>query len=74
MGVVEVHETRTLWAPIAQVWAVVSDTDALNRAAGFGEVSFAPHASATAARLVGTTRQAGVLVRYDELPFVWREH
>ena len=71
MGVVDVQLSRTLSAPLAQVWAILSNTDALNRAAGFGEVSFAPQASTSAARLVGTTRLVGLPVHYDELPFEW---
>jgi adenylate cyclase len=73
MGVVEVQLNRTMLAPIAQVWATMSNTDALNRSAGFGEVSFATQSSASAARLVGSARLVGLSVQYEELPFEWVE-
>lgn len=66
----QIHERATVLLPtdLATAWAIVSDANALNRAAGLSPVALAPHA-AGASRLQGATRLSGVDVTYDEQPF-----
>ena len=50
------------------LWAVISDTDRMNRAIGMDPVSYEPE-GAGAARFVGKTSLGGFDVAYEERPF-----
>ncbi len=54
-----------------QLWDVVTDTEALNRAAGLARLSIEPLRDETAARFLVKTRLGGFPVEYEELPFEW---
>jgi class 3 adenylate cyclase len=54
----------------ASLWAVLADTERMNRAIGMDPVTFEPE-TAGAARFVGKTNLGGFDVSYEERPFEW---
>lgn len=55
----------------AALWDIVTDTEALNRAAGLARLTIEPLRDDTAARFLVRTRLGGFPVEYEELPFEW---
>lgn len=53
------------------LWDIVTDTEALNRAAGLARLTIEPLKDDTAARFLVRTRLGGFPVEYEELPFEW---
>lgn len=54
----------------ARVWAVVSDTETLNRAAGLSPMALAPFDSPESpARLLGRTTYSGIPATFEEYPY-----
>lgn len=73
-GRVVLRETIATGSLAADLWPSVSDTDRLNRAIGTKAVDFiANDRAASAARFVGRTRVAGLLLEYEEFPFEWTQ-
>lgn len=70
-GAVVADRTLDLAADRRTAWAIVSDTDRLNRASGLGQVSFEPVSGRGAARFIGRTVSGGIPLRYEERPFEW---
>jgi adenylate cyclase len=58
---------------LSEAWALLSDTDRMNRAIGAGAVSFspAPDNDASAARFVGHAKLGALNLEYEEMPFEW---
>jgi adenylate cyclase len=58
---------------LSEAWALLSDTDRMNRAIGAGAVSFspAPENDASAARFVGHAKLGALSLEYEEMPFEW---
>ncbi len=59
-------------APVSEVWRVVSDTDALDGAAGMPPITYRdePQPDGTSRRFA-SYRMHGFLFAYEELPFTW---
>ena len=59
---------------LGTLWSLLTDTDALNQAAGLQRVRATPMANESAARYLVSTRLGGFDVEYEELPFEWVYH
>jgi class 3 adenylate cyclase len=55
------------------MWARVTDTERMNRAAGMSSLELTPHSGKTAARYVAKTVLGGFDVDFEEAPFEWKE-
>lgn len=53
------------------LWPVLTDTERMNRAVGFGALQASPVSNRSAARYEVTSELVGMPVRWQEEPFVW---
>ncbi len=64
---VEYFFTYNVSASITDIWPHVSDTSSINRAIGLSRMKFTEKDG----RLYGETRMAGILHRWEEVPWQW---
>lgn len=73
-GKIDVRERAALAADPEAVWALLADTDRLNRAVGLPPVRFTPWPGpARPGHYRAETRFWGLRLRYEEFPFDWVE-
>ena len=74
MSAVVVEDSIDCASEAEAMWAVVADTERLNRAVGLGALELQAYEGKSAARYLVSTVSGGFPLVYEELPFEWVEN
>ena len=66
-----VERTVRCASAVEPLWALLTDTERMNRAIGMDRVAYQPLSTNGSARFLASTRLGGFRVEYEEKPFEW---